>query len=69
MRAQKVGRKVESRGQQVIRAILIFFDPESTVNSQQSTVNSQQSTSSDGVTGIDITAKQTLLLRIPASQS
>ena len=39
-----VGRKVESRGQQIIRAIFIFLTPnqQSTVNSQQSTVNSQQ---------------------------
>ena len=33
-----VGRKVESRGQQIIRAIIIFV-----THSQQSTVNSQQS--------------------------
>ncbi len=41
-----VGRKVESRGQQIIRAIFIFLthSQQSTVNSQQSTVNSQQST-------------------------
>ena len=34
-----VGRKVESGGQQIIRAIFIFLTPPSTVNSQQSTVN------------------------------
>ncbi len=41
-----VGRKVESCGQQIIRAIFIFLTPnqQSTVNSQQSTVISQQST-------------------------
>ena len=39
-----VGRKVESRGQQIIRAIFIFLTPPSTVNCQQSTVNCQQST-------------------------
>ena len=42
IRASQVGRKVESRGQQIIRAIFIFLTPPSTVNSQQSTVNSQQ---------------------------
>ena len=33
-----VGRKVESTGQQIIRALFIFLTPPSTVNSQQSTV-------------------------------
>ncbi|MEG4486469.1 hypothetical protein [Microcoleus sp. D2_18a_B4] len=39
-----VGRKVESRCQQIIRAIFIFLThrQQSTVNSQPSTVNSQQ---------------------------
>jgi hypothetical protein len=66
-----VGGKVESRGQQIIRAIFIFLthsqqstvnsqqstvnNQQSTVNSQQSTVNSQQSTMTDGATRIDIT--------------
>jgi hypothetical protein len=36
-----VGRKVESGGKQIIRAIFSFLTPPSTVNSQQSTVNSQ----------------------------
>jgi hypothetical protein len=36
IRAAIVGRKVESRGQQIIRAIFIFLTPASTVNSQQS---------------------------------
>jgi hypothetical protein len=46
-----VGRKVESRGQQIIRAIFIFW-----IHSQQSTVNSQQSTvnNDSGAAGIDI---------------
>ncbi|MEG4168234.1 hypothetical protein [Microcoleus sp. S13_C3] len=39
-----VGRKVELSCQQIIRAILIFLTPPSTVNSQPSTVNSQPST-------------------------
>ena len=38
-----VGGKVESRGQQIIRAIFIFLTPPSTVNSQQSLVISHQS--------------------------
>ena len=42
-----VGRKVESGGQQIIRAIFSFLTPPSTVNSQQSTIT-------DGATGIDI---------------
>jgi hypothetical protein len=37
IRAAKVGRKVESPGQQIIRAIFIFLTPPFTVNSQQST--------------------------------
>jgi|GEM_PF-5016522 len=35
--------KVESSCQQIIRAILIFLTPLSTVNNHQSTVNSHQS--------------------------
>ena len=38
IRASKVGRKVESRGQQIRSAIFIFLTPPSTVNSQQSTM-------------------------------
>jgi hypothetical protein len=49
-----VGRKVESRGQQIIRAIFIFLTPPSTVNSQQSTMT-------DGAAGIDITSYFTKL--------
>jgi len=44
-----LGRKVKSRGQQIIRAIFIFLTPPSTVNSQQSTVNKHSR-----ATGIDI---------------
>ena len=70
IRASKVGRKVESSSQRIIRAIFIFLTPPSTVNSQQSLVlshqslvishqslvNSQQSTvnNDSGATGIDI---------------
>jgi hypothetical protein len=58
IRAAKVGRKVESRGQQIIRAIFSFLTPPSTVNSQQSTIT-------DGATGIDINSWESLRSKNP----